>query len=94
MEIHLWYLENDIPREIFQAKLYELPAKQLPPGYGGFPGHMPHSPWSKFFLRSWTVTVNPRTSTFEDQAMGFDFLAPYFFTMFRAMWLGFFSGGS
>ena len=31
--------------------------------------------------------LNPRTITFEDQAAGFDFLAPYFFIMFKAMTL-------
>ena len=31
--------------------------------------------------------LNPRTTTFEDQAMGFDFSAPHFFIMFKAMTL-------
>ena len=31
--------------------------------------------------------LDPRTITFEDQAMGFDFLAPYFVIMFKAMGL-------
>ena len=38
--------------------------------------------------------LNPRTITFEDQAMGFDFLAPYFFKNVQGHGLGFFSGAS
>ena len=38
--------------------------------------------------------LNPRTITFEDQAMGFDFLGPYFFNNVQGHGLGFFSGAS
>ena len=31
--------------------------------------------------------LNPRTITFEDQAMGLDFFVPYFFILFKAMTL-------